>query len=196
MQNVINKASTHTFCLKVSEVAQSFPTLCDPIDCSLPGSSVHGIFQARILEWVAISFSRRSSWLRHWTWVSSIVGRLFTIWATREVLSRHTISSGGVSDGKESTCNVRDLGSIPGLGRSLGGGHGNPLQYSCLGNSHGQRRLEGYSPWGRKEVDTIEQLGTQHRGSLFLLTPACCHSVQHYLYTHTHTKVYVPYMPW
>ena len=44
-----------------SEVAQSCPTLCDPVDCSLPGSSVHGIFQARILEWVAISFSRRSS---------------------------------------------------------------------------------------------------------------------------------------
>ena len=44
-----------------SEVAQSCPTLCDPMDYSLPGSSVHGIFQARILEWVAISFSRRSS---------------------------------------------------------------------------------------------------------------------------------------
>ena len=42
----------------VSEVAQSCPTLCDPMDCSLPGSSVHGIFQARVLEWIAISFSR------------------------------------------------------------------------------------------------------------------------------------------
>ena len=40
-----------------SEVAQSYPTLCDPMDCSLPGSSVHGIFQARVLEWVAIAFS-------------------------------------------------------------------------------------------------------------------------------------------
>ena len=55
------------------------------MDCSLPGSSVHGIFQARILEWVAISFSRRSSWPRDWTWVSHIVGRCFTVWATREV---------------------------------------------------------------------------------------------------------------
>ena len=54
---------------------------------SLPGSTVHGIFQARILEWVAISFSRRSSWPRDWTQVSRIVGRHFTIWATREVLS-------------------------------------------------------------------------------------------------------------
>ena len=57
---------------------------CDPMDCSLPGSSVHGIFQARILEWVAISFSRRSSRLRDWTWVFCIVGRRFTIWATRK----------------------------------------------------------------------------------------------------------------
>ena len=52
------------------------------------------------------------------------------------------------SDGKESACNVGDLGSIPGLGRSPGGGHGNPLQYSCLENPHGQRGLVGYSPWG------------------------------------------------
>ena len=68
-----------------SEVTQSWPTLCDPMDCSLPGASVHGIFQARILEWVAISFSRRSSWPRDWTWVSHIVSRRFTVWATREV---------------------------------------------------------------------------------------------------------------
>ena len=54
------------------------------MDCSLAGSSVHGIFQARILEWVAISFSRRSSQLRDWTQVSCIVGRCFTIWDTKE----------------------------------------------------------------------------------------------------------------
>ena len=59
--------------------------LCDPTDCSLPGSSIHGIFQARILEWVTISFSRRSSQPRDWTQVSHMVGRRFTIWATREV---------------------------------------------------------------------------------------------------------------
>ena len=58
------------------------------MDCSLPGSSIHGIFQARIiLEWVAISFSRGSFWPRDWTQVSLIVGRCFTIWATREVLA-------------------------------------------------------------------------------------------------------------
>ena len=67
------------------EVARSCPTLCDPTDCSLPGSSIHGIFQARVLEWVSISFSRGSSWPRGWTQVSHIVGRCFTIWATREV---------------------------------------------------------------------------------------------------------------
>ena len=69
-----------------SEVAQSCPTLCDPMDCSLPCSSIQGIFQARVLEWIAISFSRGPSQPRNWTWVSCIVGRCFTIWATREVL--------------------------------------------------------------------------------------------------------------
>ena len=70
-----------------SEVAQLCLALCDPMDCSLPDSTVHGIFQARILEWVAISFSRRSSWPRDWTRVSRIVGRRFTISATREVIA-------------------------------------------------------------------------------------------------------------
>ena len=65
-------------------VAQSCPTLCNSMDCSLPGSSVHGILQARILEWIAIPFSQGSSWPRDWTRVSCIAGRFFTIWATRE----------------------------------------------------------------------------------------------------------------
>ena len=64
-------------------VAQSFPTLCNSMDCSPPGSSVLGILQARIREWVAIPFSRGSSWPRYWTWVSCIAGRFFTIWASR-----------------------------------------------------------------------------------------------------------------
>ena len=63
-------------------------------------------------------------------------------------------------DGKEFTGNMGDLGSIPGLGRSPGGGHGNPLQYSCLENPHGQRNLAGYSPWGHRELDTTERLST------------------------------------
>ena len=61
-----------------SEVAQSCLTLCDPMDSSLPGSVVHGIFQARILEWAAISFSRGSSQPRDQTWVSCIADRCFT----------------------------------------------------------------------------------------------------------------------
>ena len=65
-------------------VTQSCPTLCDPMDCSPPGFSVHGILQTGILEWVAISFSRGSSWPKHQTRVSCVVGRFFTIWATRE----------------------------------------------------------------------------------------------------------------
>ena len=68
----------------------------------------------------------------------------------------------GGSDSKESACHERDLGSIPGLGRSPGGGHGNPLQYSCLENPHGQRSLAGYSPWGHKQSATTEQLSTEH----------------------------------
>ena len=69
---------------KWSEVAQSHLTFCDPMDYSLPGSSAHRIFQARVLEWVAISFSRGSSQPRDWTQVSCIAGRCFTIWATME----------------------------------------------------------------------------------------------------------------
>ena len=57
------------------------------------------------------------------------------------------------SDGEESACNMGDLGSILGLGRSPEGRHVNPLQYSCLENPHGQRGLVGYSPWGCKESD-------------------------------------------
>ena len=64
---------------KEHEVAQSCPPLCDPMDCSPPGSSVHRIFQARILGWVAISFSSGSSQLGEQTWVSRIAGRRFTI---------------------------------------------------------------------------------------------------------------------
>ena len=66
------------------------------------------------------------------------------------------------SDGKESACSVGDLSSISGLGRSPRGGHGNPLQHSCLENPHGERSLVGYSPWGHKESDMTEQLSTGH----------------------------------
>jgi len=66
----------------------------------------------------------------------------------------------GGSDSKESACNAGDLGSIPGLERSPGGGHDNPLQYSCLENPVDRGAWRDCSPWGRKESDTTERLST------------------------------------
>ena len=68
----------------------------------------------------------------------------------------------GGSVNKKSICNAGDLGSIPRLGRSPGGGHGNPLQYSCLENTHGQRSLAGCCPWVPKELDMTERLSTAY----------------------------------
>ena len=79
------------------------------------------------------------------------------------------------SDGKESACNEGDQGSIPGLGRSPGGGPGNPLQYSGLENPPGQRSLVGCSPWGCKELDTTERLSRElGRGAFSTNTRALC----------------------
>ena len=84
--------SAHPLCSKANllkqkkekEKSQSCPTLHNLMNCSWPGSSIHGIFQTRILGWVAISFSRGACWSRDRTQFSSAAGRLFTIWATRE----------------------------------------------------------------------------------------------------------------
>ena len=80
-----------------AKVAQSCLTLCDPTDCSPPGSPVHGVLQARILEWVAIPFSRGSSRPRDRTWVSRIGGRFFVTQATREALNKVIASLSGSS---------------------------------------------------------------------------------------------------
>ena len=77
---------THKTYQSESEAAQSCPTLCDPMDCSPPGSSLHGILQARVLEWGAISFSRGSSQPRDRTRFSRISGGHSNLWATREAL--------------------------------------------------------------------------------------------------------------
>ena len=87
-------SSRTTWCpegeLKWSEVSLlSRVRFCNPMDCSPSRSSIHGILQARILEWVVISFSRRTSWPRDRTQVSLTAGRFFTIWATREVQDYH-----------------------------------------------------------------------------------------------------------
>ena len=80
--NMFNSQGEKYLCVN----AQLCLTLCNPMNCSLPGSYIHGIVQARILEWVAISFSRRSSQPRNRTQVPHIAGRLLTVWATGEVL--------------------------------------------------------------------------------------------------------------
>ena len=76
----------------------------------------------------------------------------------------------GSSAGKESPCNAGDVGSIPGLGRSPSRGHGNPLQYSCLENPHGQRSLASHRPWGHKQLDVTEQLSTAQWGMKHSIT--------------------------
>ena len=81
----IEKMAEQLFKESESEIAQSCPALCDPMDCGLPDSSIHGIFQATVLEWVTISFSRGSSQPRDRTQVSRIAGRRFTLWANGQI---------------------------------------------------------------------------------------------------------------
>ena len=99
LKNIVNILAVGSGCGDLSEwshtslkyggglVTKSCLTLCNPMDYILPGSSVHGILQARTLEWVAISFSRGSSQPRNQTRVSCIAGRFFTNWAMREYKS-------------------------------------------------------------------------------------------------------------
>ena len=128
------------------------------MDYSLPGSLVHGILQERILEWVAISFSRGSSWPRNQTLVSCIANRFFTDWAMREAQVALVVKNLPANAG-----NLRDAGSILGLGRSSGGGHGNPLHCSCLENPHGQRSLVGSVHRVTKSCTQLKQLSMQPR---------------------------------
>ena len=109
---------------------QSCLTLCDLVDCSPPGSSIYGILQAIILEWVAISSSRGSSRPRDRTQVSyvSCIGRKILYLQCHLIMFRSCFPGG--SDSKASACSAGDQSSIPGLGRSPGEGNGNPLQYS------------------------------------------------------------------
>ena len=88
------------------------------------------------------------------------VGFFATPWtrACQAPLSKGYFLSTCGSDSKKSACNAGDLGLIPELGRSPGEENGNPPQYSLPGESHGQRSLAGYSPWGHKELEIIERL--------------------------------------
>ena len=131
-------------------VAQSCPTLCDPVDCSLPGSSVHGILQARILEWVAISFSRGSSWLRDQTQVSHIAGRCFTLWITKEAPTSDS--------GLKNSLAVQDTRVWPLVWEDPRSREWQPTPVFFPGILHGQRSLVGCSPCSYKESDMTEHL--------------------------------------
>ena len=155
------------------EVAQSCLTLCNPMDCSLPGFSVHGILQARILEWVTISFSRGSSRPRDWTRVSCIGGRCFNLWATREALILKYF--GYLMWRFNSLEKILMLGKTEGRRRReqqrmrwFGWHHqlnGHEFE-QALGDGEGQGNLVCCSPWGCKESDMTEQLNTNNNLAL------------------------------
>ena len=97
-----------------------------------------------------------------WCTILYVTGAQYSGSQPLKVLLRLEAGFPGGSDGNKSACNAGDLGLIRGLGRSPREGKGCPFQYSGLENSHGQRSLAGYSPWGRKELSTTEQLSTAH----------------------------------
>ena len=151
-------------------VVQLCPTLFNLMDYSPPGSSVHGIFQARILEWLAISFSKESSQPRDRSPVSRAAGRFFTIWATRETNNKAEDSNWlGQKDCKslEKWILTGQMGKggqgaehVPGRGSSFmqvialastrnQRRQWHPTPVLLPGKSHGRRSLVGYSPWGR-----------------------------------------------
>jgi len=114
------------------------------LDCSLLDSSVHVIFQARVLEWVATSFSRVRSincYVNNGCDTCSLVNNLPEYIRKVVLVAKNLPTNAG---------DIRASGSMPGSGKSPGGGHDNLLQYSCLKNPHGQRSLVSYSPRGHK----------------------------------------------
>ena len=96
------------------KIALSCPTLCEPMDCNWAGSSVHGVLQARILEWVAISFSRESFPARNWTQISFTAGRFFTVWATRKAQRKVSVQFSSVAQSCPTLCDPMNP-SMPGL---------------------------------------------------------------------------------
>ena len=137
-------------------VIESCLTLLHPMDCSLPDSSVHGILQARILEWVAIPFSRRFSWSRDQTQVSCTAGRFFTVWSTglstpnstaRASIQIHlSLRESGYA------WSWLDLGSNPWRRKWQ------PTPVFLPGESQGRGSLVGCRLWGRTELDTTEAI--------------------------------------
>ena len=122
------------------------------MDYSPPGSSVHGILQARILEWVAISFSRGSSWPRVRTQVSRIAGRRFNLWAKPTGLASPVAQMVKCLPTMQET-------QLQSLGREISWRRKwQPTPVFLPGKSHRWRRLVSCSPWGRKESDMTEWL--------------------------------------
>ena len=119
MNGCVNERIHGCACSHCAQSLQLHPTLCDPVDCSPPGSSVHGILQAGTLEWVAISFARG---------IFLTQGSNPGLPHCRQTLYR-------LSHLKNLPPNTEDVGLIPGSGRSPGEGNGYPPQYSCLENS-------------------------------------------------------------
>ena len=166
-------------------VAQLYPTLCDPLDCSRPGSSFHGNFQGRILGWVAISSSRRSQ-PRDRTrisCVSCIAGKFFTHRATGEALNlgvwkqslpllaiwpeiSHSLSKAFTSSENHGDTNT----NLRGCHEDLANPH--------IKESHGRRSLVSYSPQGCKESDTTERLHfTSSIYKMIKIKPSTCSSL-------------------
>ena len=144
-------------CMKVkseSEVAQSCPTLSDPMDCSLPGSSVHGIFQARILEWGAIAFSD----LVHPIHTLVQIPHLNLPMGQSQVALVVKTLPANAGD-------KREVGSIPEWGRSLGGRHGNPLQYCCLENPKDRGAWQAIVHRVAKTWTPLKRLSTHTHGA-------------------------------
>ena len=168
-------------CAWVCARAQSLQlrlTLCNPMNCSPPGYSLRGSLQARTLEWVAMHSSRGSSRPRDRTCVSisCVAGKFLTaeppgkprkknLNSTKIGIFKYHFGLPWWLSSKESTCNAGSVRSIPGLGRAPGEGNGNlPLQF-CLEIPHGQRSLQGLSPWGHKESDMTKWLSIAHSTS-------------------------------
>ena len=119
-------------------VTRLCPAACDPMDCSLPGSSVHGILQARVLEWVAISFSRGSSWPRdrtHVSCVSHIRGEFFTVGLPGKPTMEYYLA-------------IKNNEIMP-FAAIWWRRQWHPTPVLLPGKSHGWRSLVGCSPWGR-----------------------------------------------
>ena len=158
---------SYFFTIFLSEVKRlGHVWLCNPMDCSLPGSSVREIFQIRILERVAISPSRGSPQPRDRTQVSCIAGRRFTIWTTKE--------SGfpGGSVVKNLPTSAGD-GFDPWVEKITWSRRWQPTPVFLPRKRHGQRGLGGYSPWGRKRVGHDLATRQQQQWCLFLSQKQC-----------------------